>query len=130
MQPFDFEHINKAGTVTNYYTIGFADSSGLRVSRDSVVTALRNHFCTRLNDGAAIDKFLYKAVIFEVRERILRVKIVVFPVCANNYSDGKMLFGTGIYDSAAEHPRPNNRRPERIAHSVNDPAGGKFAVLL
>src|SRR3990172_1161179 len=55
---------------------------------------------------------------------------MVFPVRSDNYTDRQIVLLAGIDYSAAEHPRPDERRPYRIAHRVDNPAWSEPAVLF
>ena len=130
VQTLDLMHIDKTGAVPQDHHVALADAPRLGVSRYGVVSTLGNHFGAGLDDLAPVDELFDQAVILEIRQRILHIEIAVLPVGPHNHADGQMILGSGVHDAAAEHPGPDDRRPDGIAHRVNDPPRRELVVLF
>ena len=100
------------------------------IARDRVPAAFGDHLGAGLDDRAALDELLDELVLLEPHERVLRVEVVVLPVEADDHADGEVVLLAGVDDAAAEHAGTEDRRPDRIAHRVDDPAARELVVLL
>jgi len=92
VEAFDFEHIYEACTIAEDDAICFADGAGVWVSWYGVVAAFGNHFCAGFDDGSSFDEAFDKAVVFKASEGVLGVEVGVFPICADNHTDGEVVF--------------------------------------
>jgi len=69
-------------------------------------------------------------MLLKKRQRILRIKIKIGIIQPDNHPHGNLLRTHRIHNPAAEHPRPEQRRPKGIAHRVHNPPASECFILL